>query len=184
MTSSGADPLVLDAKTRLEAVVAAVGVVLILADAGIARELPEGVHAAVVRESVRGAGSIVLCPGGINVLIVAVTSHAAGIHHSCCTGRGRNVHQADVWRQAVDRVVDNVLVPSQVANVLDNPNNRRNHFTLHTEAELGHSGSPIGLGNAVSIAREDQRVRRDRDACIPVRSRVGEIDAGTGRRDA
>src|ERR1035437_4620919 len=158
-------PAVLDANSRLEAVVVAGGGVVILSDGPVTRVLKVGVHAAEVIETKQ---------------CVVRTRNLAGVNagrrRSCARGcrACANIHQANVGRQAVERVVDKVLMPLQVANVLYNPNDRRRYLTLHTEAVHGHGGSSEGLGSANAAARKDQVVRRDRIAGVPVLPRGAE----------
>ena len=172
-------PAVLDANSGLEAVVVAGGDVFILGDARVTRVLTVGVHAAEVVESCRGVRT---------VFTAAVTRYLAcvnaGRRRSCARGcrAGANIHQANVGRQAVERVVDNVLMPLQVANVLGSPNDRRRQFTLQAEAVHGHGGSSEGLGNAIAGARKDQRRRRDHIAGAPVLPRGAEVGVANAER--
>ncbi len=68
-------------------------------------------------------------------------------------------------REVVDVALD-VLMPCQVADVLNNPDHGRHHFMLHAEAELSHCGRTIVLSQAGYARREN----RNRTTLCGIRS--------------
>ena len=122
------------------------------------------------------------CRGIRTVFAVSVTSYLAGVNarrrRNCASGwqrTGPNIHQPDVGWHAIECVVDDVLMPLDVAYRPHNPNDRRRELMLHPEAVHGHGRSPEGLGKAISGARKDKRRRRDHIAGAPVLPRLAEV---------